>query len=145
MVFKYMLIAATSEQDVTTRNTGRFEVSLNRYLLSHSASISWFMRYILRLFENAILPGWMSYHVLSIGDENIKCYFELYRIKSRLPFASVAHFRVANANDNIQARTFHKDRQLDSLKLGTTDINPIDIMRTSMRSSGRSCSTTTVV
>jgi hypothetical protein len=74
----------------------------------------------------------MSHYALSIGNDKVKYYFDLYR-EGSLPFASVAYFRVVNAKDeNQKEQAFRKNRPLEPLKLGTTELDPIDIVRTSM-------------
>jgi hypothetical protein len=127
-----MIGGAASTQYGITESAERFEVSLIRYPLSYSASSPWLVRYFTHLLESAILPGWMSHYALSIGNENIRYYFDLRR-KGTLPFASVACFNEVNsAEENEQDKTLRRKSHLEPLRLGTTDLHPKDIMQTSM-------------
>lgn len=129
-IFVFFYVMTSPMPSLAAGRPGRFEVTLDRYLLSHSTSSSWSMSYILSLFEENILPYWLSHYVLSIGNEDARWYFDLCRANKRLPFGSIAYFRVVNAHDEVQARDFDINRRMSSLHLGTTNMDPSDIVRT---------------
>jgi hypothetical protein len=113
------------EHNETNRVASYYDILLVPYMLSYSAFFPCLISPLIRLFEKALVPTWMSHYTLSIGDY----HFDLYR-EGRLPFASTAFFRVVQGNDLRQMKNaFKEERRWTgmALKLGTTTLTPLEI------------------